>query len=41
MPLIEDLIDRKADGDIRLDQCRLGLDTTKPTRLIVRCIRPF
>eukprot|EP00435_Cladocopium_sp_Y103_P025115 s2849_g6.t1 len=36
MPLIEDLISRKADGDVRFDQCRTGLETTKPTRLVTK-----
>ena len=36
MPSIKDLIDRKADGDVRFDQCRTGLETRKPTRLVTK-----
>lgn len=36
MPQIQDLANRKADGDTKFDQCRTGLETTKPTRLLTR-----
>eukprot|EP00435_Cladocopium_sp_Y103_P015133 s1353_g3.t1 len=36
MPGIKDLVERKADGDVRFDQCRTGLETRKPTRLITK-----
>lgn len=38
MPAIEDLINRKADSDIRFDQCMTGLSTTKPTRFVLKGI---
>ena len=30
MPAIAKLIQQKADGDVRFDQCRTGLETKKP-----------
>ena len=33
MPGVVKLLAERADGDVRFDQCRLGLETTKPTRL--------
>ena len=35
MPQIKALENGYADQDIRFDQCRLGLETTKPTRLML------
>eukprot|EP00435_Cladocopium_sp_Y103_P054492 s1011_g17.t1 len=35
MPNIAALFDGYSDQDIRFDQCRLGLETTKPTRLML------
>ena len=35
MPAILELF-KKADGDIKFDQCRTGLETVKPTRLLVK-----
>eukprot|EP00435_Cladocopium_sp_Y103_P055438 s1434_g18.t1 len=34
VPAIAKLAEEKADGDTRFDQCRTGLATTKPTRLL-------
>ena len=36
MPSIADVIERKANGDVRFDQCRTGLATRKPTRLVTK-----
>eukprot|EP00435_Cladocopium_sp_Y103_P011679 s3840_g3.t1 len=36
MPTMVKLIDEKADGDVRFDQCMTGLQTTKPTRLVTK-----
>eukprot|EP00435_Cladocopium_sp_Y103_P022468 s2001_g5.t1 len=34
VPAIAKLVEEKADSDVRFDQCRTGLATTKPTRLV-------
>ena len=38
MPQMVKIINEKADGDIRFDQCRTGLETRKPTRLVTKKI---
>lgn len=36
MPTMVKLIRQRADGDVRFDQCRTGLETKKPTRLVTK-----
>ena len=36
MPSIVKLLEERADGDVRFDQCRTGLETTKPTRFATK-----
>ena len=38
MPTIAKLVEEKADSDVKFDQCRTGLRTRKPTRLVSKGI---